>query len=186
MSSLFDQQSLGASQSRFKAFANLLSLRNGGQIVESDRRLTALSTHGEEHDDEGDDFDEDISEAATDRAVPLAISQPVYLKNKFLDRLAEVVSRERHSRNRGTQPNVTKSSGPEPSESFVAATTMREDEDHVKIFVTRNGGLDELDQTLFRRMENLFAKIGRQSSESMSVMSWISRLLPCPIDLGTC
>lgn len=41
------------------------------------------------------------------------------------------------------------------STSFVACTSLREFEDRIEVYVTRNNGLDGKDQKFFRRLEKL-------------------------------
>ena len=159
MSTHFNWDLDGLDAPRFRAFANLLSIRHGGQLGDPELSEGAVL----DNSDEEDDLDDDISEAATDHVVPISSSGHGHLKKKFLDRFAEIVSRERsaegpHPVSRTSKkPQVSKSSRSESSNSFVATATLREYEDHVKIYVTRNNGLQEQDQEFFRRVELLFA-----------------------------
>lgn len=94
------------------------------------------------------------------------------LKRKFLDRLAEIISRERrhpHISNRSNR-KTEKSKIPDGGEldgceSFVACNTLCEYVDHVEIYVTRNNGLDEKDLDFFMLLKTMF--LGLSSPNGM-------------------
>ncbi|KAF8248495.1 hypothetical protein K440DRAFT_679735 [Wilcoxina mikolae CBS 423.85] len=126
----------GLDEARFAALANLLSLRNAGQLE--------LPTVYDVAADADADVDiEHISVCDTNKFDELAEScTPEQLKMQFLDRLAEVMS--------------TKKGG-----THVACATMTEKDDSATIFVARNGSFSPDDTQCFRTFERcLSVKLG--------------------------
>ncbi|KAI9849140.1 MAG: hypothetical protein M1837_005370 [Sclerophora amabilis] len=148
MTECFDWNQNGLDEARFVALTNLLSLRNGGQME------TPELDQDEDPVEEASDGEEAFSEADTEHPCALAESGHEELKTRFLDRLAEIVSRERPSGG----SNVERGR----KGSFVACTTLREAEDDVYIYVTRNNGLDVKDMHFFSKLENLLPKMSRR------------------------
>ncbi|KAF8543179.1 hypothetical protein BDD12DRAFT_874962 [Trichophaea hybrida] len=127
----------GLDEARFLALANLLSLRNGGQL-----ELPTVYDGAADADTDADI--EHISVCDTNIVDELAEESciPEQLKMQFLDRLAEVMS--------------TKKGG-----THVACATMTETDDTTTIFVARNGSFGVEDTECFRTFERcLSAKLG--------------------------
>ncbi|KAL9632471.1 MAG: hypothetical protein Q9164_005301 [Protoblastenia rupestris] len=165
---------------QFHAMVNLLSLRNGGQLDIS------MHEHSKDSDNDPSEYEDDIlSETDTNHAGPIATSIHDKLKRKFLDRFAEIVSRERNvpSRNRQnstkknqkrkkkqnekrknmqTQNDEQEDNDDGARESFVACACLREHDDHVEVLVTRNNGLDLEDKAFFKELETLFSNISQK------------------------
>lgn len=165
---------------QFHAMVNLLSLRNGGQLD--------ISMHERSKDSDNDPFeyeDDILSETDSNHAGPIATSIHDKLKRKFLDRFAEIVSRERNvpgrirqnplkkgqkrnkkqsekRKNIQTQNNEQEGNDGASRESFVACACLREHDDHVEVLVTRNNGLDLEDKAFFKDLEALFSNISQK------------------------
>ncbi|KAJ4485196.1 hypothetical protein J3R30DRAFT_3813504 [Lentinula aciculospora] len=113
MSSRFTWDAPGLNKGQFIALTNLLSLRNGRQ----------LQPPSEQASEFGNDFPQ-----SNPRVKQRTDSSPEDdLKQRFLDRLAEVISKDKRV-------------------EYVACTTMKEYQDHVKVWVACNDGLDENDK----------------------------------------
>lgn len=123
---------------RFRAMTNLLSLRNGGQ-------LDTPEFDEADDSDASDGSETSISEADTTHPVNLHSSGHMPLKKKFLDRLAEVISKQHKWRH-------------------VACTVLKESEDQVDVYVTKNDGLDKDDQAFFRTLEKGFLDLGSRDA----------------------
>ena len=124
MSQKFDWRYPGLEWSRFHSLANLLSLRNGGQAEPS-----VLSDIALEEDQKSDDEDErDDASIDTRFANQLSESGHERLKRKFLDCLAEIASNKKGG-------------------TAVSCAAMREAEDNVTVWVTRNDGFSAIDGT---------------------------------------
>ena len=86
MTEHFDESIEGINAAEFRALTNLLFLRNGGYIDGYD--IADEDSQGDiQYIEHADD------DAATDHAVTLSSSGGEWLKRKFLDRFAEVISR---------------------------------------------------------------------------------------------
>ena len=150
---------------RFAAMANLLSMRHGGQ-------LSSAAPIDDEDDVLSNDGDDILSEADTDRPGPIATPVESKLKKKFLDRFAEIVSRAKNepsnpaNRNRKHRKDASTGQSAEAHDSFVACTCLREYDRNVKLFVTRNNGLDAKDQAFFREIESLFRTLSNHLHQS--------------------
>jgi hypothetical protein len=123
----------GLDQRSFTAFANLLALRNGGQIE-------ILSPCDVIQDEDGSD------EGSVDTSRPNQISDSGHnkLKKRFLDCLAEFVANDKGGK-------------------FVACSSMREGEDCMTIWITRNGGFQSLEETLSERLSELLSNLSSRS-----------------------
>ena len=126
---IWDGKSLD--EARFHARACLLAVVGRQQNPDSLNR----NTKEEHHSLDDSDSDDDGSDATT--IAPRMIvktSGKAKLKESFLDRLAEVLSREK----------------PQPGEKaeHVAATAMMEGDDEATIYVAKNGGLDDVDRSM--------------------------------------
>lgn len=124
MSQKFDWNYPGLDWSRFHSLTNLLSLRNGGQAEPS-----VLSDIALEEDQKSDDEDEqDDASIDTRFANQLSESGHDRLKRKFLDCLAEIASNKKGG-------------------TAVACAVMKEAEESVTVWVTRNDGFSTIDET---------------------------------------
>lgn len=173
----------------FHAMVNFLSLRNGGQLG------NPMHEHSNDSDEDLSEYEDDVlSEADTNHAGPIATSIQDKLKRKFLDRFAEIVSRERNvpgrhrqkslkknqkrkkrqgekRKDRQTQNNEQEGNDGGPRESFVACACLREHDDHVEVLVTRNNGLDLKDKVFFKELETLFSNISQKHGKP-----WVANL----------
>ena len=124
-------------EARFHARACLLA------VVGKQQDPASLIGNAEQklEDLEDGDSDEDVSDA--DSIVPRDLvrrSGKEKLKERFLDRLAEVLSREK----------------PQPGEKakLVAATAMIEGENEATLYVAKKGGLDGTDDAMLRILQS--------------------------------
>ncbi|KAF2639440.1 hypothetical protein P280DRAFT_428535 [Massarina eburnea CBS 473.64] len=122
----------GLDWSQFHSLANLLSLRNGGQVEPSSFSNTVL----DENWDSDDSGDAHTSSIDTGLANQISDSGHGSLKQKFLDRMAEFAANE--------------SGG-----TAVACSIMREAENNVIIWIARNNGFSDVDRTTFDKLGNL-------------------------------
>ncbi|KAM0134264.1 hypothetical protein ACHAP3_005577 [Botrytis cinerea] len=116
----------GLNKLEFTAYANLLALRNGGQ-VEPISLGTELSDENESTTD---------SDAISiDTSYPNQISDSGYhqLKTKFLDCLAELAANRKGGK-------------------YVACSSMMEGEENVTLWITRNGGFQIVDNIFFANL----------------------------------
>ncbi|KAM3151938.1 hypothetical protein ABEW05_007674 [Botrytis cinerea] len=116
----------GLNKLEFTAYANLLALRNGGQ-VEPISLGTELSDENESTTD---------SDAISiDTSYPNQISDSGYhqLKKKFLDCLAELAANRKGGK-------------------YVACSSMMEGEENVTLWITRNGGFQIVDNIFFANL----------------------------------
>ena len=123
-------------KARFHARACLLA------VVGRQQNPSSLKSNTEEehHSLDGDDSDDDGSDANTIAPKDLIRNSGTKrLKESFLDRLAEVLSREKPKR--GEKAN------------HVAATAMVEGDDGATVYVAKNGGLDEIDRSMLRALQ---------------------------------
>lgn len=159
MAAFFSWDDPSLQEPEFRAMVNLLSMRNEGQ-------MDSQAIGFDEEDDldviQGDD--DMLSEAGSDCPGPIATPAHNELKCKFLDRFAEVLSRERHvSSNKSPTHSKRKQEKQQDVQgSFVGCAVLREHEleDRIELLVARNNGLDDKDQEFFREFEETFAALG--------------------------
>ncbi|KAF8848410.1 hypothetical protein BDZ45DRAFT_810815 [Acephala macrosclerotiorum] len=123
----------GLNRHHFTAFGNLLALRNGGQVEPASLREKLLS--GEQSDD-----DSDSGSIDTSRAQPISKSGHDALKRKFLDCLAEFTANRKGGQS-------------------VACSAMKEAEDSVTIWITRNEGFQDFEKEVFDRVADRLSKL---------------------------
>lgn len=131
MSENFDWNYPDLDWAHFHALANLLSLRNGGQAEPSTMPVAGR----EDWSAEGDD-DETIRSIDTTLVDELSNSGHAKLKRKFLDSLAEITA----NRKGGVA---------------VACSAMKEMEDTVTIWLSRNEGFSDGDESVVANLASL-------------------------------
>ncbi|KAL9055451.1 MAG: hypothetical protein Q9162_003549 [Coniocarpon cinnabarinum] len=140
MGDSFDWDYPGLSWSRFHSLANLLSLRNDGQA-----ELSSLSERILEGESTLDDAEDgNTSSTNTRRADQITDSGHEKLKRRFLDCLAEFAA----NRHGGIA---------------VACSAMKEAEDNVIIFITRNEGFADVDQIMFDKLAEALSSLSRNA-----------------------
>lgn len=132
MSESFDWNFSGFGRTHFNAFANLLSLRNGGQV-----ESVSLPDDGLEADF-NDDWD--AASVNTTKAHQISDSGHNRLKRKFLDCLAEFAANTKNGKT-------------------VACTAMKEAEDNVTVWIARNEGFPDQEKPLFSRLSALLSSL---------------------------
>ncbi|KAI9651661.1 MAG: hypothetical protein M1829_002576 [Trizodia sp. TS-e1964] len=125
----FDWNLPGLDRPLFTALANLLALRNGGQV-----ELASLP----DEDLEGNDSGEESNTGSIDTSRAQRISKSRYsrVKRKFLDSLAELAANKKGGHS-------------------VACSAMREEENSVTIWIARNEGFQKADELFFQKLSNL-------------------------------
>lgn len=118
---------------RFAALSNLLSMRNGGQL-ELPVELDDFAKWDEELDDD------DIEDADTNLPTQITGSENRDLKKRFLDRLGELLSRQKGGYD-------------------VVCCVMQEGESDVQIYVTKNAPFIQPDYKFMKSLEILLAAI---------------------------
>ena len=165
-SETFDWSRPGLNWSHFHSLANLLSLRNGGQAEPSSSYDTVL----EDDWDPDDNDDGDSPSIDTRHAHQISGSGHGRLKRRFLDCLAKFAA--------------NKSGG-----KAVACSAMKEAEDNVVIWISRNEGFSDVDKLVFDRLGNVLGSLSRNSGTSR-VTAWFLQpklmLLVQPINLRSC
>jgi hypothetical protein len=123
----------GLNKHHFTAFGNLLALRNGGQVEPASLPEELLP---EEQSDESSDS------GSIDTSRPQLISKSGHdaLKRKFLDCLAEFAANKK-----GGQ--------------WVACSAMKEAEDSVIIWITRNEGFRDFEKVVFDQVADGLSKL---------------------------
>lgn len=119
----------GVDKVQFAALANLLSLRNGGQLEPQVELDDCVETFRQADISDLDDAD-------TNHPAQIADSGHPRLKKHFLDRLSELLSRRKGGYD-------------------VVCSVMREREDDVQINVTKNTPFDETDRQFMKALERL-------------------------------
>ena len=150
MSESFGWNYPGLNWSHFHSLANLLSLRNGGQAEPSSLSDTVL----EEDWDIDDNEDGDAPSIDTRFARQISDSGHGRLKRRFLDCLAEFAA----NRKGGTA---------------VACSAMKEAEDNVIIWISRNEGFSDVDKLAFDRLGMVLGSLSCNSGTS-GVTAWFS------------
>ena len=146
MSETFDWNRSGLNWSHFHSLANLLSLRNGGQ-AEPSSSYDTYDTVLEEDWDPDDNDDGDSPSIDTRHAHQISGSGHGRLKRGFLDCLAEFAA--------------NKSGG-----KAVACSAMKEAEDNVVIWISRNEGFSDMDKLVFDKLGNVLGSLSRNSGTS--------------------
>ena len=138
MSESFDWNYPGLNSSHFHSLANLLSLRNGGQVEPSSLsdRITVL----EEDWDPDESGDGDAPSMDTRFAHQISDSGHERLKRRFLDCLAEVAANKKGG-------------------TAVACSAMKEAEDNVAIWITRNEGFSDVDKLVFDKLGKMLGSL---------------------------
>lgn len=142
MNEQFTWTSPNLNQHHFITFANLLALRNGGQVE------PASSPYDSEEKEEEEDNPNNTNDADsinTTQVHQISDSGNTKLKRKFLDCLAELAANDKGAR-------------------FVACSCMREGEDEVTVWISRNEGFREVDYAVFERLGRLLRGLGSGDS----------------------
>lgn len=146
MSESFDWNQPGLDRGHFDSLANLLSLRNGGQAEPSSLSDAVLDEdwdfkHGE---------DEDGASLDTGFAYQISDSGHLRLKRRFLDCLAEFAANKQGG-------------------MAVACSTMKEAEDNVVIWISRNEGFSDGDKPKFDKLGGLLGSLSSNDGTSFSI-----------------
>ena len=143
MSENFNWNCSGLNWSNFHSLANLLSLRNGGQAEPSSFLDPVL-----EEDWDPDEI-EDGDTPSMDTRFAHQISDSGYgrLKRRFLDCLAEFASNKKGG-------------------TAVACSAMKEAEDKVVIWITRNEGFSDADKLVFDKLGKVLGSLSRNNGTS--------------------
>lgn len=153
MSETFDWNCPGLNWSHFHSLANLLSLRNGGQAEPSSLSDTLLE---EEWDPDENDDDEDGDAPSVDTRLAHRISGSGHgrLKRRFLDCLAEFAANKKGG-------------------TAVACSAMREAEDNVVIWITRNEGFSDVDKLVFDKVGKVLGSLSCSSGTSRATALYL-------------
>lgn len=137
MGEIFDWNHQGLNWSHFHSLANLLSLRNGGQAESSSLSDTVLEEDWDHLDNE-----EDGRAPSLDTGIAHKISDSGHgrLKQKFLDCLAEFAANKKGG-------------------AAVACSAMKESEDNVIVWISRNEGFSDADKPTFDKLEKLLSSL---------------------------
>lgn len=130
MNETFNWDHPGLDWDHFHSLANLLSLRNGGQVEALSLSDALLDEDWSSDEEDGHDG---IPSEHTVRAQRIADSGHEKLKRRFLDCLAEFAANKKGG-------------------TAVACTAMREAEDNVVIWVARNEGFQEVEKPVFEKL----------------------------------
>ncbi|KAF7922174.1 hypothetical protein BELL_0761g00090 [Botrytis elliptica] len=122
----FNWNLLGLNKREFTAYANLLALRNDGQV-----EPVSLGTELSDKNESTTDSDA----ISVDTSYRDQISDSAYnqLKTKFLDCLAELTANRKGGK-------------------YVACSSMMEGEENVTLWITRNGGFQIVDNIFFEKL----------------------------------
>lgn len=126
--------------SRFHARACLLAVLSKQQDLSSLNGDTEKRDVGANDDDSEDDSENVGSDAGT--VVPRELvkaADEAKIKKSFLDRLAEVLAREKPQQGEKNK--------------HVAATAIVEEDDEVTVYIAKNGGFDETDSSMLHLLE---------------------------------
>lgn len=126
MAQSFDWNFPGLNRHHFTAYANLLALRNDGQVE-------PISLGNEILDEDKFDDDSDAISIDTSRPQQISDSGCDQLKMKFLDCLAELTANKKGGK-------------------FVTCSSMMEGEETVTLWITRNGGFQVSDNIFFEKL----------------------------------
>ncbi|OGM40065.1 hypothetical protein ABOM_011281 [Aspergillus bombycis] len=134
-------------QHHFISFANLLALRNGGQVEPAwslhdfEDEEAREEEEEEEEEETNPDTAGDANSVNTNQVQQISDSGHSRLKRKFLDCLAELAANDKGAR-------------------FVACSGMTEGEDEVTVWISRNEGFRDVDYAVFGRLGGLLAGLG--------------------------
>ena len=142
MSESFNWHYPGLDRSEFHSLANLLSLRNGGQAEPRSLSDTII----QEDWDADDNADGDASSLDTRLAHQISRSGYERLKRRFLDCLAEFAANKKGG-------------------TAVACSAMKETEDNVVIWMTRNEGFSDADKLVFDRLGKALSSLSCNSGK---------------------
>ena len=134
----------GLDWSHFHSLANLLSLRNGGQAEPSSLSNMVLEEDCYLEDSE----DGDAPSIDTRFAHQISNSGHGRLKRRFLDCLAEFAANRKGA-------------------TAVACSAMKEAEDNVIIWISRNDGFSDLDKLAFDRFGKMLSSLSCNSGTSL-------------------
>jgi hypothetical protein len=123
----------GLNKHHFMAFGNLLALCNGGQVEPASLREELLS-------EEQPDDDSDSGSVDTNRPQPISKPGHDALKRKFLDYLAECAAHKKGGKS-------------------VACSVMKEAEESVTIWITRNEGFQDYKKAVFDRVTKCLSNL---------------------------
>lgn len=152
MSETFDWNCPGLNWSHFHSLANLLSLRNGGQAEPSSLSDTVLEEDWDP--DDNDDEDGDAPSVDTRLAHQISGSGHGRLKQRFLDCLAEFAANKKGG-------------------TAVACSAMREAEDNVVIWITRNEGFSDVDKLVFDKVGKVLGSLSCSSGTSRATALYL-------------
>ena len=178
---------------RFCLLAQLLYLKNQQQPLQS-----ALSeTHPSKNNPQNAPLDDE--DASSDDSIEprqlVSEKPPDVLKRRFLDRLAEILAREkkssvcaRASKHESTSPSPAKGKskndlseqGSSAGQSHTAAASLIEQDGCAIVLVAKNCGLDKTDRDMVKRLSHwiqVMAKAGVKASEKD--LFWRKLLLYC-------
>jgi hypothetical protein len=147
MSQDFDWTYPGLDKSQFHALANLLSLRNGGQVEPSFWSDSVLEPDWNAHDSE----DGCATSMDTHLAQQISSSGHVPLKQRFLDCLAEFAANKKGGK-------------------AVTCSVMEEGEDSVIIWLARNDGFKDTEQSVFDRLGCSLGSLAESKDMSLIVI----------------
>lgn len=137
MGERFGFKDSGLIWSHFHSLANLLSLRNGGQIEPASSSIEPLDGEWDSNDN---GYSDTSSEDTRCAHISDAADEAERLKRRFLDCLAEFAANKKGGK-------------------AVACSAMRECEDNVSIWITRNEGFDAGDKYTFDILGDLLASL---------------------------
>lgn len=129
MSEHFDWTFPGLNKHHFIALANLLALRNQGQVE-------PISLYEESQNGDDSSYDNETSSIDTSQACQISVSGHDKLKREFLDCLAELMANERGGKS-------------------VTCSSMRETEEEVTLWIARNEGFRGSDHTFMETLGRL-------------------------------
>lgn len=137
MSATLDWSNPGLSKAYFNTFANLLYLRDDEQVDSASLSNDVLA----------DDRDDEWNWASVDTNKPHQISDSshIKLKKKFLDCLTELIANKKDGKS-------------------VSCTVMKEIENDVTIWITRNERFHEKDKTFSDKFSLLLSKLSCEDS----------------------
>ena len=158
MSETFDWNCPGLNWSNFHSLANLLSLRNGGQAEPSSLSDKLLK---EDWDLDDNIEDGDAPSMNTNFAHQISDSGHGRLKRRFLDCLAEFAANKKGG-------------------TAVACSAMKEAENNVDIWITRNEGFSDKDKLVFDKLGKMLGAVSCNSGTSQVTTLFLhTRLMLC-------
>lgn len=125
---------------KFAATASLLAIHSRRQTI------STLRPPPDAYDSDSSDEDAEEEEATINPIAKLNRARLNDLKSKFLDRLGELLAREKSS--------IQQSSRTDSKHVAAAAWIDRDDGDHVTVLMAKNDGLDDYDRKISRRLQS--------------------------------